>query len=170
MTNRIVIREMALNDCEVISLAFAEQGWDKPVSQYQGYFQDSLNNERVVLIAECKGQFAGYVTIVWDSYYPPYKAARIPEIMDFNVLKKYQLRGIGTALMDEAEQRIMEKSGIAGIGVGLTADYGAAQILYIKRGYIPDGRGIFQNGKHLKHGETVKVDDDLTLCLLKVLR
>jgi hypothetical protein len=30
---------------------------------------------------------------------------------------------------------------IMGIGFGLTADYGAAQRLYPKLGYIPDGRG-----------------------------
>ena len=34
-----------------------------------------------------------------------------------------------------------QRSDHAGIGFGLYADYGAAQRLYIKRGYIPDGRG-----------------------------
>ncbi len=58
---------------------------------------------------------------------------------------------------------------IAGIGVGLIADYGAAQILYVKRGYLPDGNGISQRGKYLKHTDQVTVDDDLVLYLRKNL-
>jgi hypothetical protein len=29
-----------------------------------------------------------------------------------------------------------------GLGVELCADYGPAQMLYIKKGYIPDGNGV----------------------------
>ena len=34
---------------------------------------------------------------------------------------------------------------IVGIGVGLYPDYGSAQRLYIKRGYLPDGHGATYN-------------------------
>lgn len=165
----IQIREMAEEDCETISRAFAAQGWTKPVTQYLGYFQESKAGQRTVLVAECDGQFAGYVTIVWESDYPPFKEDRIPEIADFNVLLRYRRRGIGSALMNEAEKRVSKRSAVVGIGVGLTADYGPAQALYVKRGYVPDGRGISRRGKHLKHGETVTVDDHLVLYLTRRL-
>ncbi len=122
--------------------------------------------KRVILVAEYDGQFAGYITIVWESDYPPFREVSIPEIMDFNVLIKYQRRGIGTRLIDEAEKQIVVHSPIAGIGVALTPDYGAAQILYVKRGYIPDGRGVFQHGRYLKATDQVIVDN-LVLYLSK---
>lgn len=162
----IEIREMRLEDCELISRAFAAQGWNKPVAQYQTYWEEMQAGKRFVLVAECNHQFAGYVTIVWESDYPPFREVGIPEIMDFNVLIKNQRRGIGTRLMDEAETPIVMHSPIAGIGVGLTPDYGAAQILYVKRGYIPDGRGVFQHGRYLKATDQVIVDN-LVLYLRK---
>ena len=59
-----------------------------------------------------------------------------------NVITQFQKQGIGTALIEEAENvAIQHGKGMMGIGVGLTPDYGAAQRLYPKLGYIPDGRG-----------------------------
>jgi GNAT superfamily N-acetyltransferase len=169
MNQKLMIREMLEEDCRSISGAFAEQGWNKPVAQYLSYFQESRVGKRLVLLAEFEGQFAGYITIVWESPYPPYKEAGIPEIMDFNVLKKFQRKRIGTALMDEAEKHISQRSAVAGLGVGLTVDYGPAQILYVRRGYIPDGRGLSRNGKFLNFGDQTVVDDDLVIYLTRQL-
>jgi ribosomal protein S18 acetylase RimI-like enzyme len=121
-------------------------------------------------VAEYNGEFAGYVNILWESSYAPFHKAGIPEIADFNVLKNFQRRGIGTLLMDEAERRIAERGySFVGLGVGLYPDYGAAQILYARRGYIPDGQGIYYNTRQIQPGELVRVDDDLTLQFIKVL-
>lgn len=162
-----VIRDLMEQDCQAISEAFAAQGWEKPTSQYQRYFQEQLSGQREVIVAEVDGQFAGYLTIVWNSDYPPFRQVGIPEIVDFNVLICYQRRGIGTALMDEAERRIALRSRVAGIGVCVTPDYGPAHILYIRRGYIPDGHGVFYQGHHCQHDEQVTVDDDLGIYLTK---
>jgi len=170
MSDKVTIREMTEKDCTIISSAFTAQGWDKPVSLYLRYWQESLKDKRVILIAESEDQFAGYVTIVWESDYLPFREAKIPEIVDFNVLLKFRKRKIGTLLMDEAERRIVLKSPMAGIGVCLHTDYGAAQVLYIKRGYVPDGRGIFYNGHYPVYGEQVTMDDDLSLYLVKSLQ
>lgn len=107
---KIIIREMTEADAPIISAAFAAQGWTKPVSLYTGYAQDSHAGRRTNLLAESGGQFAGYVTIVWESDYPPFHKAGIPEIVDFNVLLKFRRMGVGSALMDEAERRIDRKS------------------------------------------------------------
>ncbi len=133
---QITLRELTASDCPRISRAFAEQGWTKPTSQYEGYLREQASGVRSVIVAVAGGQFAGYLTIVWLSEYPPFREKGIPEIVDFNVLLKYRRKGIGTRLMDAAEQMIRLRSPIAGIGVGLTADYGAAQVLYVKRGYV----------------------------------
>jgi GNAT superfamily N-acetyltransferase len=122
-----------------------------------------------VLLAFFDNQFAGYLTIKWVSFYPPFKENNIPEIMDLNVLKKFRNKGVATKLMDTAEQIVSKCSASVGIGVGLTKDYGNAQALYVKRGYIPDRNGISYNETFLKNGDNVKVDDDLVLCFIKDL-
>ena len=56
-----------------------------------------------------------------------------------------------------------------GLGVGLYADYGAAQRLYVRLGYQPDGRGITYHEKLVVPDQLVRVDDDLILWLTKRL-
>lgn len=165
----IIIRDMQPADCEMISHAFRLQGWKKPVGQFVQYSREIAAHDKDVLVAELDGFFAGYAVITWESYYPPFKEQGIPEIQDLNVLKKYQRRGVASHLMEEAEKRISHHAAMAGIGVGLTADYGAAQILYVKRGYVPDGLGVSQNEVFIKSGERIEVNDDLVLQLKKKL-
>lgn len=169
MKAAITLRALRAEDAEVIAAAFAAQGWRKPATQYLVYLRQQEAGTRDVLVAEVNDEFAGYVTIVWESDYLPFRAAGIPEIVDLNVLLKYRRQGIATALLDKAERRIGKRSRIAGIGVGMTGDYGAAQILYVRRGYRPDGRGLAVRGISSQHGDQVAVDDDLTLYLTKLV-
>lgn len=169
MKGSLVLRKIRRTDCKKISQSFQEQGWDKPISQYEKYRELQEKGERDVIIAEFNQEFAGYLTIKWKSDYTPFRKERIPEIVDFNVLKKYQRLGIGTSLMDEAEKRITKISEYAGIGFGVYKDYGAAQILYINRGYKPDGNGLIKDSIPLKYGEIITVDDSIVFCLTKKL-
>jgi GNAT superfamily N-acetyltransferase len=153
----------------VINQAFKEQGWEKKTSQYKAYLDYQKHGHRDILVTELNNEFVGYLTINWKSDYIPFQQMGIPEIVDFNVLKKYQGIGIGTLIMNEAEARIKKVSKVAGIGVGLMKDYGAAQILYIKRGYIPDGAGIIKNSKSLSYGDKITIDDDIAIYLTKYL-
>ena len=152
-----------------ISQAFKEQGWSKPISQYKKYVNLQECGERDIIIAEMNDEIAGYLTIKWKSDYKPFADNKIPEIADFNVLKKHQRLGIGTKLMDEAEDRIRKVSDFAGIGFGVYKDYGAAQILYINRGYKPDGNGIIKDSIPLKYGDKITIDDSIVFCLTKEL-
>ncbi len=165
----IKVNELTREYCQVITAGFMAQGWNKLESGYLNLLKEIQNGNRAMLVAELEGEFAGYVTIVWSSDYPPFRESTIPEIVDFNVLKKFQRQGCGTALLDEAERLIKERSNTAGIGVGLYPDYGPAQILYVKRGYIPDGRGIYQNGQRLTYGKEAIVDDNLVFYFVKDL-
>ncbi|MEC0238451.1 GNAT family N-acetyltransferase [Paenibacillus dokdonensis] len=166
----ISIRKIAENDPKIISDAFKEQGWDKPITLYERYIGEQNNGERVTLIAEADGQFAGYVNVIWKSYYPAFREESIPEVNDFNVLLKYRRLGIGSKLMDRAEEIISERSSVAGIGVGVFSDYGNAQVLYVKRGYVPDGKGIHNGQCYVAYGENVVINDDIVLYLTKNLK
>lgn len=169
MSVTLVLRKIKRSDTFGISEAFRQQGWDKPASQYERYFEFQERGERDVIVAELEGKFAGYLTIKWQSNYAPFRVANIPEIVDFNVLKKFQRLGIGSKLMDEAERRIKRVSKRAGIGFGVYQDYGAAQVLYVKRGYVPDGNGINRNSVPLQYGDVITIDDSVVFCLVKDL-
>jgi GNAT superfamily N-acetyltransferase len=162
------IRKLQDDDPKVISAALTALGWDKPVRQYEKYLAEQRDGVRDVLVATVDEEYAGYVTVRWESPYEPFD--KIPEIKDFNVLPKFRRRGIGTGLMDSAEALVAERSDVVAIGVGLYADYGTAQRMYVRRGYIPDGRGLLYNLKQVPPGEMVRNDDDAILMFSKSLR
>jgi ribosomal protein S18 acetylase RimI-like enzyme len=163
------IRRLETQDAPEIASAFQHLGWNESVSQYEHDLMEQELGTRDIYVAFVEGKFAGYLTICWSSSYEPFRSEGIPEIVDFNVLPEFRRRGIGTRLMDMAENEIARVSEVAGIGVGMTADYGAAQRLYTLRGYVPDGRGLHYRGYRIRHGEAVTVDDSLALYLTKSL-
>jgi GNAT superfamily N-acetyltransferase len=167
---KLTVRPLERRDIPEIADAFRQLGWNKPASQYERYLGQQELGVRDVYVAFVEGQFAGYLTICWESSYEPFLVHSIPEIVDFNVLPKFRRIGVGTLLMDKAEREIAKVSPVAGIGVGMTSDYGAAQRLYVQRGYIPDGRGLHWRDHYVHHREEVIVDDELALYLTKELK
>jgi GNAT superfamily N-acetyltransferase len=167
---KLNIRLLDIRDIPQIADAFKKLGWNKPASQYERYAMEQALDMRDVYVAFVEDQFAGYLTICWTSTYPPFREAKIPEVVDFNVLPEFRRQGIGTMLMDRAEHEIAKVSRMAGIGVGMTADYGAAQRMYVLRSYIPDGRGLHHRDRPLQYGEQMTVDDDLALYFTKELK
>jgi ribosomal protein S18 acetylase RimI-like enzyme len=161
------IASLRPSDIAEIATAFSVLGWNKPASQYERYLEEQAAGRREVIVARWDGVFAGYVTIVWRSDYAPFAERNVPEVNDFNVLPAYRRRAIGSRLMDEAERLIFARAPVAGIGVGLHHDYGAAQRLYVLRGYVPDARGITAHGVRVNWGDSAKIDDDLVLWLTK---
>ncbi|WP_274365632.1 hypothetical protein [Paenibacillus thermotolerans] len=70
--------------------------------------------------------------------------------------------------MEAIEDVAFQKSDVVGIGVGLFESYGAAQRMYAKRGYVPDGRGVMYREQPVAPGSEVCVDDDLNLYMVKM--
>lgn len=170
----ISIDKFITDDIPIIVSAFNQIGWNKPASLFEGYLKEQEAGERLVWMAHVKDEFAGYVTLKWQSQYPSFKAQNIPEIMDLNVLPVYRKMGIGSMLLDCAEKEAATKSQIIGIGVGLYAGadggYGAAQRLYVKLGYLPDGKGVTYNYQPTIPGNSYSLDDDLVLWFTKKLK
>ncbi len=144
-------------------------GWAKPAGYFQAVVEQQAAGDLVLLIALLDAGYAGHCKVVWRSAYPGFRERGIPEIQDLNVRPDCRRRGIASRLLDEAERRIAERAEFAGIGFGLYADYGAAQRLYVKRGYLPDGRGVFYGEQPAVPGQPYPVDDNLVLYLLKRL-
>lgn len=162
-------RALHQEDIPLIVASFAKAHWHKPASLYEKYLKEQEKNQRSVWVAFREDAVLGYVTLNWQSDYAPFREKNIPEIMDLNVLPLYRKQGIGSTLLSMAEDTARPKSQQVGLGVGLYADYGAAQQLYIKKGYTPDGRGITSHYQSVQPGHRVWVDDDLVLWFVKTL-
>lgn len=149
--------------------AFTEHGWHKSLETFRGYLDDQRRGVRACYVAEVDGAVAGYCTLLWESKYQPFETAGVPEISDLNVLPPYRNNGVGSALLGAAEEHAGNRGRVVGLGVGLYADYGAAQRLYVRRGYLPDGRGVMYDNRPVEPGQAIPVDDDATLMLTRTL-
>src|SRR5919112_6767598 len=165
----LTIRPLEDRDVAPSSASFDSLCWNKPRTQYERYLAEQRRGVRAVFVAFVDDEFAGYVTINWNSTYPPFRDDGIPEIQDFNVLPRFRRQGIGTRLLDEAEREVSQRSTVAGIGVGMSPDYGAAQRLYVLRGYVPDAQGLTRSGSPVEHEDDIVVNEALVLYLTKSL-
>lgn len=137
-----LIRQMQRSDIEGIATPFAPL--NKSRDQYETFWKEHSDGKRVTFVALVHERVVGYTNLLWQSDYPPFQEKGIAEINNMHVLDAFQKRGIGTALIREAERiALAHGKDEIGIGFGLTADYGTAQRLYPKLSYFPDGRGAF---------------------------
>jgi len=147
----------------------------KSIGDYEeGYFEACFERvekeERDFYVAVMDGRVCGYVMLVWQPRYTPFRRLNVPEIQDLNVAPSFRRRGIGAALISFCENRARSKNcDLIGIAVGLHKSYGQAQRLYIRHGYIPDGAGVFYDNVPVEFGAMRPMDDDMTLKMLKTL-
>lgn len=97
----------------------------------------------------------------------PYKDLRVPEIVNFGVFTEYRKKGIGSKLMDTVESIANETNKAVTLAVGLHSGYGSAQRMYVKRGFIPDGSGVWFNDRNHEQYADCKNNDDLVLYMMK---
>ena len=130
--------------------------------------EEQAAQRRTVLIAFQGDTALGYVQLNDTPTYTPFRRLSIPEVQDLNVVPNARRQGIGAALVEHCENMVRDRGGqdIA-ISVGLYARYGAAQRLYARRGYLPDGAGIAYDDVPVAAGEMRAVDDLLTLKMIK---
>ncbi|MBF1112094.1 MAG: GNAT family N-acetyltransferase [Streptococcus sp.] len=166
MKGNNIIRKMIESDIQYLSQGFINQGWPSREEILTRYLKEQESGEREVLVAEVEGAVAGYITILPCAKQGPF-AGMAPELSDFNVFEAFQNQGIGNLLMEEAEKRVKLISNKVTLGVGLHLGYGPAQRLYIKRGYIPDGSGVWYRNQPLEMNATIQNNDDLVLYLSK---
>lgn len=165
----VTIRNMEERDAQVITDGEIAQGWDATVDKYERRLRDQAEGKAISLVAECGGMAVGYINVYPDSAWGAFGGKGWPEIVDFGVLEKYRNRGIGGLLMDAAEKIASEYADTVYLGVGLHSGYGSAQRMYVKRGYLPDGSGVwYQDSVCPPYGEC-RNDDDLVLYLSKKL-
>ena len=157
-------------DLEWVVPMFAKRYYTSKPDEALVHFADHSSGGGETFLAFKGGEWAGFVTIRWVSHNVQFREANIPLIHHLEVFSQYRRQGLACSLMNEAEALIATRATKAGIVVGLFDAYGPAQRLYARRGYIPDGRGICQGHHPLKQGETVTLDHDIILWLVKDLK
>lgn len=152
---KVTIRDLVYEDIASIVREELEQGWSATEEKYSKRLKDRDHGKSIALVALFMGQAAGYVNV--------YFREGTPMIVDFGVLEKYQGKGVGTKLMDIAEEIAFQTSDTVHLAVGLHSGYGKAQRMYVKRGYIPDGNGIWYGDSLCTPYESYPNDDNLVL-------
>ena len=166
----LTIRSMMPSDAKILYNTYLSYGWHPQLSTYEGYYNEQEEGERLVFIAEYEGTVKGQCTLVLHPKEGPWGGGNYPEIVDLTVFFDIHGKGIGNKLLDVAESEAAKLSDMVFLAVGVHSGYGAAQRIYAKRGYIPDGSGVWYQNKVLGQYEPCVNDDDLLLFLSKDLK
>ena len=167
---KLCIRDLCVEDIPLLVAAECAQGWHATPEKLENRLRDIKTRGAVVIAAVTDGVPVGYVSVYPDAVSGPFVGTGWPEIVDFNVLAKYRRRGIGSRLMDCAEQIAARYADTVTLGVGMHSGYGAAQRLYVLRGYVPDGSGVWVGDRIGEPYAMCENGDDLVLHLSKKLQ
>lgn len=168
--DRIKIRSMVPEDAKVLYDTYLSYGWHPEIETYESYYREQEEGVRLVFIAEYDGDVKGQCTLVLHPSEGPWGGKEIPEIVDLTVFFDIHGKGIGSKLLDVAESEAAKISDTVFLAVGVHSGYGPAQRIYVKRGYIPDGSGVWYQGKVLDQYAPCVNDDDLLLFMSKSLK
>lgn len=106
--------------------------------------QQSAEGKSISLVAQYKGNIAGYINV-----HPNLKWG---------------------AFANQGSPEIAEYADIVSLGVGMHSGYGSAQQMYVKPRYISDGTGVWYGDTVCQQYADCQNDGDLILYLSKKLR
>ena len=168
--NEIVIRPLHEKDIQILAVEKCPP-WstiEETQERWQKYYKQQQENVRTAAILELGNEIVGYGSLLLQSEYPNFSG--MPEIHDVWVYEEFRKKGFATRLIQWLENLAKEKGYTKiGIGVGLYAEYGSAQKLYIRLGYVPDGYGITYKNELAIPGKSYPLDDELILWMKKDL-
>lgn len=167
--DNLIIRDMIETDANAFIEVFKSYGWNNETETYTGYFNEQLDGIRKVYVAEYENKVAGFCTLILKAQNGPWKN-RLPEISDLRVFDEFKNKGIGNLILDIVELDSLNYTDEVTLAVGLHYGYGNAQRIYAKRGYIPDGTGVWYGDAKLEQYEHCCNDDSLLLYMSKKLR
>jgi GNAT superfamily N-acetyltransferase len=158
----IVIRRAGEGDIPAL-----HELYDSIGKKEEGYFEEAFGRSDIYM-AYANKSLAGFCLLNFAPRYRIYRRLNIPEIQDINVLPAERRKGIAIALINYCEEIAREQGhDMIGISVGLSREYGPAQILYAKLGYVPDGNGVTYDREPIAPERAYRIDDDLSLMLIK---
>ena len=168
--DKLTIRSMVPEDAKVYYDTYLSYDWHPQMEIYENYYREQQNGERLVFVPEYEGKVVGICTLVLHPTEGPWGGQNIPEIVDLCVFFHIHKSGIGSKLLDVAEAEAAKRSDTVFLAVGCHSGYGPAQRIYVKRGYIPDGSGVWYQNRQLDQYAPCVNDDDLLLFMSKELK
>ena len=166
----IRIRSMESKDIKTIYDTYLSYGWHPVMETYQNYYREQEQGMRLVFIAEYMSEVCGQCSLLLQPVEGPFGNQGIPEIVDLCVFFHLRKKGIGNKLLDIAEIEAAKLANRVYLAVGVHSGYGPAQRMYVKRGYLPDGSGVWYKGKVLEQYAPCCNDDELVLFMSKKLQ
>ncbi|HTT99029.1 MAG TPA: GNAT family N-acetyltransferase [Rhizomicrobium sp.] len=166
----VAVEQMRHSDLDVLLNADGGVWWQRDRDVWLERLKAQDEGRMHLSLARQDGKIVGYGYLKFASAYDRFAMFDIPEIGDLRVAERCRGRGIATQMIRYLENIAATRgAGEIGLAVGLYADYGSAQRLYVRLGYVPDGRGLTYQNEPAPAGNSVRVDDDLTLWLVKSL-
>lgn len=163
------IRSMLKSDAEAFVETLRSYGRECGAETYSGYFTEQEEGARNVYVAEQRGEIAGYCTLILIPRSGPWKGDGKPEISDLRVFNEHQEMDVGGAILNVVEEDAAKLADEVTLAVGLHPGHGSAQRLYVKRGYVPDGSGVWYGSRVLEQYQECCNDDSLKLYMSKRL-
>ncbi|MEO3944971.1 GNAT family N-acetyltransferase [Gorillibacterium sp. CAU 1737] len=141
-----------------------------PKEYFEGWLTANREGNRLTRLVFHEGKLAGWCHLLRVSDYPSFQEEQIPEINDLVIFPEFRRKKLASRLLEELERAAAAwNCARVGLGVGLYGDYGPAQLLYAKRGYHLDGKGMSYKNQRVKAGQEVPIDDELLVYLVKDL-
>lgn len=168
--NDLTVRGMLPEDAKILFDTYLSYGWHPDLQTYENYYRQQQAGARLVFIPVYRGRVSGQCTLLLSPEQGPFAGMGYPEINDLTVFFDVHNRGIGSRLLDAAEKEAAKLSDTVCLAVGLHSGYGPAQRIYAKRGYIPDGSGVWYKGRQLEQYAPCVNGDELLLYLSKTLK
>ena len=167
--NQIEVRP--IRDGEIDALCQTEGDTsEENFHYYQRYLTWQNEGECTFLIALLNGEIAGYVFVLYQDRWGSMADARQPGLADLNVFPWNRRCGVGNALLEKAKEIAASYGDSLHLDVHVTATAGQAHRLYFRRGYLPDGRGVYHKYKQYDAALGEVNPEDLTLLLIKSLK
>lgn len=166
--SNVQIRKMTYDDIPLICKADNDES-ESNIEYLKNNLDNQDNNKCSALLALYNNQIAGYVFLYYECKWGGLKNQGLPSVVDLIVFEAYRRKGIATALMDFAEREARSINSKIYLDVCLNSEYGPAQCFYIRRGYVPDGAGVYYEQEVISINSPCFNDDELTLCLVKKL-
>ena len=172
MTDKLVLKTIDKIDIEDLFNDFEGNYLSREDRRkvYKQYLDEQKEGKRYSLFGYINEKCIGFGTLAYESGHPLFRKNRIPEIKDLNIMPSFRGKGTASFIISELENKAKEEGyETIGIGVGMYPDYGKAQRLYVKFGYIPTGEGLFCDDKQLQYGDNIKMNDGVCLYFTKDL-
>lgn len=165
-----MIKKASIDDLPELKRVSEASLFHREADYWERCLDAQQKGHRDVYVVFRQDECAGFVIYNREPRYKPFARFGIPEIQDLFIAPDFRGLGLAKSAIGYCEDLARAEGwSDIGIGVGLNFNYGAAQNLYVRLGYVPDGQGVTYSRETVPAHGSVLNDDELSLMLIKSL-